>query len=64
MPGVDDGHHEDSGSADRSRNWRHRQTGIVFVRLPGGTFLMGAQKTDPNGPNYVLLKSVNKGESK
>lgn len=32
--------------------YRHRQTGIVMVRLPGGTFWMGAQKTDPNGPNY------------
>jgi formylglycine-generating enzyme required for sulfatase activity len=32
--------------------YRHRQTGIVMVLLPGGKFLMGAQKTDPNGPNY------------
>jgi formylglycine-generating enzyme required for sulfatase activity len=31
---------------------RHRQTGIVFVALPGGMFNMGAQKTDPDGPNY------------
>ncbi len=31
---------------------RHRQTGIVFVRLPGGRFWMGAQRTDPNGQNY------------
>jgi formylglycine-generating enzyme required for sulfatase activity len=31
--------------------YRHRQTGIVFVRLPGGKFWMGAQKTDPNGQN-------------
>lgn len=28
------------------------ETGIVFVLLPGGTFLMGAQKVDPNGPNH------------
>jgi serine/threonine protein kinase/formylglycine-generating enzyme required for sulfatase activity len=28
------------------------ETGIVFVLLPGGTFTMGAQKNDPNGPNY------------
>jgi len=34
------------------REYRHRQTGIVFVRLPGGTFWMGAQKTDPKGQNY------------
>jgi formylglycine-generating enzyme required for sulfatase activity len=32
--------------------YRHRQTGIVFVRLPGGMFWMGAQKTDPKGQNY------------
>jgi len=32
--------------------YRHRQTGIVFVRLPGGKFWMGAQATDPNGQNY------------
>ena len=32
--------------------YRHRQTGIVLVRLPGGKFWMGAQKDDPNGPNY------------
>jgi formylglycine-generating enzyme required for sulfatase activity/tRNA A-37 threonylcarbamoyl transferase component Bud32 len=28
------------------------ETGIVFVLLPGGTFTMGAQKEDPNDPNY------------
>ncbi len=27
-------------------------TGIVFVLLPGGAFTMGAQKVDPDGPNY------------
>jgi formylglycine-generating enzyme required for sulfatase activity/serine/threonine protein kinase len=27
-------------------------TGLVFVLLPGGTFTMGAQASDPNGPNY------------
>jgi sulfatase modifying factor 1 len=32
--------------------YRHRQTDIVFVLLPGGTFFMGAQKEDPSGPNY------------
>jgi formylglycine-generating enzyme required for sulfatase activity len=32
--------------------YRHRQTGIVFVRLPGGTFWMGAQSEDPEGRNY------------
>jgi len=29
-----------------------RGTGIVLVLIPGGTFWMGAQKTDPNGQNY------------
>ncbi len=27
-------------------------TGLVFVLVPGGTFLMGAQWDDPNRPNY------------
>jgi formylglycine-generating enzyme required for sulfatase activity len=26
--------------------------GIVFVLIPGGTFLMGAQRTEPEKPNY------------
>jgi len=26
--------------------------GLVFVLIPGGTFAMGAQKTDPAGPNF------------
>jgi formylglycine-generating enzyme required for sulfatase activity len=30
----------------------HRRTGIIFVRLPGGTFFMGAQASDPDGPNH------------
>jgi len=28
------------------------ETGLVFVLLPGGTFTMGAQASDPSGPNY------------
>ena len=28
------------------------ETGLVLVLLPGGRFHMGAQRTDPNGPNY------------
>lgn len=44
---------EDFGtSAQGFREYRHRQTGIVMLRLPGGTFWMGAQKTNLNGPNY------------
>jgi len=31
------------------------ETGLVFVLLPGGTFLMGAQSRDPEGPNYDPL---------
>jgi len=27
-------------------------TGLVFVLIPGGTFWMGAQKSDPTGANY------------
>ncbi len=27
-------------------------TGLVFVLIPGGTFWMGAQRTDPSGRNY------------
>jgi serine/threonine protein kinase/formylglycine-generating enzyme required for sulfatase activity len=26
--------------------------GLVFVLIPGGTFAMGAQSTEPTGPNY------------
>jgi len=32
--------------------YRHRETGIVMVKLPGGTFWMGAQKEDSKGRNY------------
>jgi formylglycine-generating enzyme required for sulfatase activity len=32
--------------------YRHRQTGIIFVSLPGGKFWMGAQKDDPKATNY------------
>ena len=32
--------------------YRHKETGLVFVSLPGGTYWMGAQKDDPNGPHY------------
>jgi formylglycine-generating enzyme required for sulfatase activity len=28
------------------------ETGLVFVLIPGGTFLMGAQSQDPGGANY------------
>jgi formylglycine-generating enzyme required for sulfatase activity len=41
--------------------YRHRQTGIVMVLLPGGTFWMGAQKTDPKGKNYYPQAEDNEG---
>ncbi len=28
------------------------ESGLVFVLIPGGTFRMGAQKEDPDGPNF------------
>ena len=31
------------------------ETGLVFVLLPGGTFHMGAQNSDPRKPNYDPL---------
>ena len=34
------------------REYRHRKTGIVFVKLPGGAFWMGAQKDHPAGRNF------------
>jgi formylglycine-generating enzyme required for sulfatase activity len=39
-------------NAQGYREYKHRKTGIVFVSLPGGKFWMGAQKDDPNGPNF------------
>jgi len=33
--------------------------GIVFVLLPGGTFTMGAQALDPDGPNHDPLAQPN-----
>lgn len=32
--------------------YRHLQTGLLFVRLPGGKFWMGGQKEDPDGRNF------------
>ncbi|NOT30839.1 MAG: SUMF1/EgtB/PvdO family nonheme iron enzyme, partial [Planctomycetes bacterium] len=36
-------------------------TGLVFVLLPGGTFTMGAQSSDPSGSNYHLQAERNEG---
>jgi formylglycine-generating enzyme required for sulfatase activity len=41
--------------------YRHRQMGIVFVRLPGGKFWMGAQRTDPKGRNFDPDAQDNEG---
>ncbi len=41
--------------------YRHRETGIVMVRLPGGKFWMGAQAKDPNGRNYDPEGQDNEG---
>jgi serine/threonine protein kinase/formylglycine-generating enzyme required for sulfatase activity len=39
--------HREDGSIDVTGD-----TGIVFVLLPGGTHIVGAQKDDPTAPNY------------
>ena len=48
--------HLQSGSAPavgEDGRWRlSADTGIVLVLLPGGEFLMGAQRDDPSGRNY------------
>ena len=33
-------------NAQGRREYRHRQTGIVFVALPGGTFEMGSPESE------------------
>ncbi len=41
------------------REYRHRQTGIVFVSLPGGTFLMGSPEDEAGrGPNEGPVHEV------
>ncbi|MFT7669241.1 MAG: sulfatase activating formylglycine-generating enzyme [Planctomycetota bacterium] len=34
------------------------ETGIVLVLLAGGTFMMGAQSTDPDAPNFVDIPAT------
>ncbi|MFT4543266.1 MAG: formylglycine-generating enzyme required for sulfatase activity/predicted Ser/Thr protein kinase [Planctomycetota bacterium] len=34
------------------------ETGIVLVLLTGGTFMMGAQSTDPDAPNFVDIPAT------
>jgi formylglycine-generating enzyme required for sulfatase activity len=40
------------GNLQGFSEYRHRATGIIFVGLPGGRFLMGAQTKDSERPNY------------
>ncbi|MFT5477997.1 MAG: sulfatase activating formylglycine-generating enzyme [Planctomycetota bacterium] len=40
---------------------RTEATGLVFVLIPGGTFWMGAQASDPDGRNYDLHAAGNEG---
>jgi formylglycine-generating enzyme required for sulfatase activity len=55
-------HFEPLGRNDQGyAEYRHRKTGIVFVFLPGGKFLMGAQKDDPGAPNYDPEAKANEG---
>jgi formylglycine-generating enzyme required for sulfatase activity len=41
--------------------YRHRRTGIVFVLLPGGKFYMGAQRDNPELPNYEIEAQTAEG---
>jgi len=40
---------------------RTEEMGAVFVLIPGGTFWMGAQASDPDGPNYDPPAKSNEG---
>jgi serine/threonine protein kinase/formylglycine-generating enzyme required for sulfatase activity len=37
------------------------ETGVVLVLLPGGVFRMGAQGSDPDGPNFDPLAALQEG---
>ena len=39
-------------------------SGLVFVLLPGGEFLMGAQASDPDGPNFDPAAEPGESDSK
>ncbi|MDR1763165.1 MAG: formylglycine-generating enzyme family protein [Dysgonamonadaceae bacterium] len=43
--------------------YRSSSVGIEMIAVEGGTFLMGAQKTDPNAPNYDADAQDNKWNS-
>ena len=42
-------------NAQSYREYRHRETGIVFVRVPGGTFSMGPSKEETKRVIAVLV---------
>jgi formylglycine-generating enzyme required for sulfatase activity len=55
----DEPERDKEGKFVRQKSGAHKQversdrgTGIVLVLIPGGTFWMGAQKSDPNGQNF------------
>jgi hypothetical protein len=39
-------------------------TGVVFVLIPGGTFVQGAQKDDPDAPNFDPAAKTTKPRSR
>src|ERR1041385_6246884 len=41
--------------------YKHRQTGIIFVGLKGGNYLIGAQKSDSGGLKWDPAADLNKG---
>jgi formylglycine-generating enzyme required for sulfatase activity len=41
--------------------YRHRETGIVFVRVPGGSFRMGAQRDHPAAANHDPVAQTAEG---
>ena len=55
-------------NAQRRAEYRHRETGIVFVGLPGGTFLMGSPETESEreeweGPVHKVTRRFEAGSS-
>jgi serine/threonine-protein kinase len=59
VPSGDEPERDKDGNFVRQKSGAHelveesgQGTGIVLVLIPGGTFWMGAQKTDPFGQNY------------
>ena len=53
-----------SNSKQGYREYQHRETGIVFVRIPGGTFWMGSSEDDVNRFIDEFSKGKNRGLKK